>query len=80
MRLRELTGETRLTISGKFTGEIPLATQGERRQFAAGCLGKSGAQNGQKKKPAAHAASFFRRPTDTLAGGCRSTGTGNPPT
>lgn len=51
MRLRELTGETRLTISGKLTREIPLATQGERRQIAAGCLAKSGAQNGQKKNP-----------------------------
>lgn len=59
MRLRELTGETQLTISGKLTREIPLATQGERRQIAAGCLAKSGAQNGQKKKPGSFEPDFL---------------------
>lgn len=43
--------KTRLTISGKYTGEIPLATQGERRQIAAECLVKCGTQSGQKKNP-----------------------------
>ena len=36
MRLREMQPETRLTISGKYTGEISLATQGKRPQMAAG--------------------------------------------
>lgn len=58
MRRQGAHGKTWLTISGKFTGEIPLATQGERRQIAAGCLAKSEGQNGQKKKPSQSWTSF----------------------